>query len=65
MNKADGDLIPIAKRSAAEYRGALGFLVQKSSDWKPKVMICSSVEKKNIPEIWDTMKEFNKIKQVF
>lgn len=64
MNKADGDLLPIAKRSAAELRGALTFLPSKSSDWKPKIQICSSLEKKHIEEIWATMKNFNQIKTV-
>ena len=44
VNKADGDLAPAAGRSAADYRGALGFLHPRHPDWEVPVATCSALE---------------------
>lgn len=48
INKADGDLLPIATRAAAEYRTAINLLHPKNDIWKPQVKICSALGKRNI-----------------
>ena len=37
VNKADGDLIPAAKRIQTEYVSALKFVRSRFKEWKPKV----------------------------
>lgn len=58
VNKADGDLERAAARSAADYRGALGFLHARHPDWKVPVETCSAIEGKGIEKIWDTVERY-------
>jgi LAO/AO transport system kinase len=58
INKADGDLLPVAKRSAAECKSALNLIQPKTEIWKPKVVICSSLMKENIELVWSIMEEY-------
>jgi LAO/AO transport system kinase len=58
VNKADGDLESAAGRSAADYRGALGFMHPRHPDWKVPVMMCSALENKGIEEIWDVIRSY-------
>lgn len=58
INKADGELIPVAKRAASEYRGAVGLMRPKSKKWMPKVMMTSALEKKGIEDLWETIGEY-------
>ena len=37
VNKADGDLIPAARRIQTEYVSALKFVRSRFKEWKPKV----------------------------
>jgi LAO/AO transport system kinase len=48
INKADGDLVPIAKRAMAEYKTALNLMVPKSDLWTPPIKLCSAKDKLNI-----------------
>lgn len=43
INKADGDLLPAARRAQAEYTSALKLLRKKSKLWIPKVGLQSYV----------------------
>ena len=58
VNKADGDLAGAANRSAADYRGALGFLHPRRADWTVPVTTCSATEGTGIAEIWDDIEAF-------
>ncbi|ELU04383.1 hypothetical protein CAPTEDRAFT_114900 [Capitella teleta] len=60
VNKADGDLIPAARRIQAEYISALKFVRSRTQHWKPKVTRISSVTKEGIPELWEMISEFQK-----
>lgn len=43
VNKADGDLLPAARRIRGEYMSALKYVRPKRKDWRPKVLShCSS-----------------------
>ena len=61
VNKADGDLASVAGRSAADYRGALGFLHPRRPDWKVPVETCSALQDTGIEKIWTLISEFRSI----
>ncbi|WP_282604244.1 methylmalonyl Co-A mutase-associated GTPase MeaB [Pelagibius sp. Alg239-R121] len=61
VNKADGDLAPAARRAAAEYHAALGFLRPASARWKPPVLQCSALHQTGIDEIWARIVAFREI----
>lgn len=58
INKADGDLLPAARKIQAEYTSALKFSRKKSKIWKPRVMAISSRTQAGIPELWKEMNDF-------
>ncbi|WP_199899335.1 methylmalonyl Co-A mutase-associated GTPase MeaB [Sneathiella glossodoripedis] len=64
INKADGELVPVAKRAASEYRGAVGLMRPKSKNWTPKVLMTSALQKTGIEELWQTIEEYTKARTV-
>ncbi len=58
INKADGELVPVARRAAAEYKGAVGLMRLKSKHWTPKVLMASALKKIGIEELWETIGEY-------
>ncbi len=64
INKADGDLVPVARRAAAEYKGAVSLMRPKSKNWMPKVLLASALEKIGIEELWETIGEYRKARMV-
>jgi LAO/AO transport system kinase len=58
VNKADGALAPEANRSAADYRGALGFLHPRHPDWVVPVETCSALEQVGIDTIWNIVERY-------
>jgi len=52
INKADGELLPIAQRASAELRSALSLIRSKSTIWFPQVSIFSSKTKTGIEDVW-------------
>jgi len=60
VNKADGDLKPAARRSAADYQHALRMLRSPTPGWTPEVSTCSAQTGEGILEIWDVVERFNK-----
>lgn len=57
VNKADGDMLQMAKAAVQQYSGALELLTSISL-WKPKVVTSSSVNKVGISEIYDVLSEY-------
>ena len=53
VNKADGDLLDTAQRTAAEYRGALRLLAASDAGWKVEVHACSALTGAGISHAWD------------
>jgi LAO/AO transport system kinase len=53
INKADGDSLPAAQRSQAEYRSALHLFPCAPDGWTPQVLLCSALHKEGITEIWE------------
>ena len=57
VNKYDGDLIPAATRTAAEYRLATQLQRRKTEGWKPPVTLVSALTQKGVEELWTGMLE--------
>ncbi|MDW4499126.1 methylmalonyl Co-A mutase-associated GTPase MeaB [Sulfitobacter sp. D35] len=57
VNKADGDLRAAAKRTCADYAGALRLLRKRPQDPEgfPKAMTVSALEDDGLREVWDTI----------
>uniref|UniRef100_A0A1X7V1D0 AAA+ ATPase domain-containing protein n=1 Tax=Amphimedon queenslandica TaxID=400682 RepID=A0A1X7V1D0_AMPQE len=59
VTKADGDLLPAARRIQTEYSSALR-LVRRALNypWKPRVLRVSSFTNEGVNEAWETMTEY-------
>lgn len=55
VNKADGDLLPAARRAAADYSHALRMMQARSKFWRPMVKLCSALEQQGISEAWQSV----------
>ncbi|MDX2155169.1 MAG: methylmalonyl Co-A mutase-associated GTPase MeaB [Hyphomicrobiaceae bacterium] len=52
INKADGDNVDRATRSAAEYQGALNILTPASPSWQPPVITISGRDNIGLDDLW-------------
>jgi LAO/AO transport system kinase len=59
VNKADGDLLPAARRAAAEIESAFHYLRPKSKSWAPRVQLVSALTDSGIDGAWTTITEFH------
>ena len=55
VNKADGDLIPAARKIQTEYTSALKFIPRKYKHWRPRVRRISSLSGNDMSHVWDLM----------
>ncbi|MHC9235921.1 methylmalonyl Co-A mutase-associated GTPase MeaB [Pseudooceanicola sp. 502str34] len=57
VNKADGDLKPVATRTCSDYAGALRLLRKRPQDPQgfPKAMMVSAMEETGLQTAWDEM----------
>ncbi|MDA9343787.1 methylmalonyl Co-A mutase-associated GTPase MeaB [Algibacter sp.] len=58
INKADGDNLKQAKLAKVEFNRALHLYPEKSSNWQPKVILCSALKNEGIDAIWDIILEY-------
>ena len=58
INKADGDNIKNVNRARGEYTNALHMFASNESNWQPKVLPCSSLEKTGLEEIWKMIQSY-------
>lgn len=58
INKADGDNLKRAKLAKVEFNRALHLYPQKSSNWQPKVTLCSAIQNEGISDIWNIILEY-------
>ena len=58
VTKADGELLAAARRAAAEYANALGFMRPKTALWKSSVALVSSPQGEGITEVWRSACDF-------
>jgi len=52
INKADGEGIALAERSAADYSSALRLLTPTSQSWQPPVLTISALENTGLDQLW-------------
>ena len=58
INKCDGNNIEESIKAKNEFKLALQLFPIKSSNWKPKVVTCSSIKKEGLENIWDCINEY-------
>ena len=58
VNKADGDLLPAARRAAADYRHAVHLLRPKHPAWTVPVLLASAVEGTCVDAVWSAIERF-------
>lgn len=65
VNKADGDLLLPARRTAADYAGALRLLRKRPHDPEcaPSTLITSALENEGLLEVWRKLREINRWRQ--
>ena len=51
INKAEGDILPLAKQAQRAYKNAIHLFPPKDSDWIVPVELCSALNKTGIKEI--------------
>ncbi|MFL0810278.1 MAG: methylmalonyl Co-A mutase-associated GTPase MeaB [Agarilytica sp.] len=61
VNKADGDHLPAANRTVADYRMAMHFLHPRSKHWTARVQALSALKEEGINEVWKTVEEYRDI----
>ena len=61
INKADGNNLGKAEMAKNQYKNALHLFPKKESGWEPKVVTCSSLNKKGIAEIWKQVELYKKL----
>ncbi|MEM9026820.1 MAG: methylmalonyl Co-A mutase-associated GTPase MeaB [Pseudomonadota bacterium] len=52
INKADGDNVKRAERTAASYQAALGLLSPRIPDWQPPVLTISGQDNLGLDQLW-------------
>ncbi|MEB2343234.1 MAG: methylmalonyl Co-A mutase-associated GTPase MeaB [Deltaproteobacteria bacterium] len=55
VNKADGELLPAAKRARVAYQHALDLLRPASPHWRPPVLLASAATGAGIGAVWETV----------
>jgi LAO/AO transport system kinase len=60
VNKADGEMLEAAGRTAADYQHALRLLRPATAGWQPEVLRCSALTGAGIPEVWSKVEAFQK-----
>ncbi len=60
VNKADGDLLPAAQRTASDYANALRLMHPLHHAWKTEVLQCSALHERGIREIWNKVIAFDR-----
>ncbi len=61
VNKADGDNVESARRSAADYRRALSLTAPESSTWTPRVVTCSGRHGNGLKALWEEIERHREL----
>ncbi len=59
VNQADGELAPVAHRTAADYASAMGLIRPPNPEWRVPVRAVSALEGTGIGEVWDDVDRFH------
>ena len=57
VNKADGDLLPAARRAMADYRHAVHLLRPKHPGWQVPVLAASALEGTGVDDVWKAVEK--------
>jgi LAO/AO transport system kinase len=57
VNKADGDLLPAARRAMADYRQAVHLLRPKHAGWEVPVLATSALRGAGVDEVWTVVEK--------
>ena len=60
INKADGEILPQAQKTLAQYSSAME-LMRNDPNWKVQVLMCSALLKKNLDIIYQMIEEYKNI----
>lgn len=58
INKADGELLPLAQIAKKQLESALRLLYPSSEFWKPPVLLSSAIEMRGFEDIWTILHTF-------
>lgn len=58
VNKADGDLLPAARRIKAEYVSALKLTRSKNPHWQAEVLMMSALHNEGVGELWSKITDY-------
>lgn len=58
INKSDGELIDLARKTKSDYLNAVRFFPPKDSGWPKAVINCSATHEIGIEEIWDKIQHY-------
>ncbi len=61
INKADGDNIRWAERTASDYRSALSLLAPRLKDWQPPVLTMSGRENVGLEKLWSLVEQHQQL----
>jgi LAO/AO transport system kinase len=61
VTKADGELLPAARRAAADYRQALHLLRPKHPGWVPPVLLASALDNDGVAEVWAAVEDHRRM----
>jgi LAO/AO transport system kinase len=59
VNKADGDLVPLARQTVCDYASSVRFIRPKHADWSAKIMMLSARTGVGVDEFIGHMKTFS------
>ncbi len=60
VNKADGENIPLAKKTRREYEQILHFLQPATEGWTTEALTCSALYGEGLSDIWEMIERFVK-----
>lgn len=58
VNKADGNLVDLARHAAVDYTHAFQLARRKREHWRPRVRKCSALNNTDIPAVWEVIDKF-------
>ncbi|KJE91117.1 mmaa protein [Capsaspora owczarzaki ATCC 30864] len=58
VNKADGDLLPAARKAKSEYTSAMKLLRPRTASWTPEIAMLSSLDSTGLADAWKLMLQF-------
>jgi LAO/AO transport system kinase len=58
INKADGELLPAARRAQAEYQSAFRMLRPAAAGWVVPVLLVSALEQRGLAETWQAVQDY-------